>query len=141
MLRQECPMNRDTLIRFKALFEEQKKNLVYSTNVIDENFHIQPDDLLDDVDMTSTELETSMRMRLRNREALFAKKIDEALARIADGTFGSCEECQEEIEARRLEARPTATKCVACKEVEERMETLHIDGHRVKSIGKTIKLA
>ena len=134
-------MNRDTLMKFKALFEEQKKNLIYSTQIIDENFHIQKDDLLDDVDMTSTELETSMRMRLRNREALFVKKIDEALLRIADGSFGSCGECQEEIEPRRLEARPTATKCVACKEVEERMEVLHIDGHRSKSIGKTIKLA
>ncbi len=134
-------MNRDTLIRFKALFEEQKNNLLYSSSIVDENFHIKQDDLLDDVDMTSSELETSMRMRLRNREALYLKKVDEALARIADGSFGSCGECQEEIELRRLEARPTATMCVACKEVEERMETLHIDGHRSKSVGKSIKLA
>jgi DnaK suppressor protein len=82
-----------------------------------------------------------MRMRLRNREALFLRKIDEALRRIADGSFGECEECGDDIELKRLEARPTATMCVACKEEAERREHVHIDGHRPKSLGAKLRLA
>ncbi|MDX9999858.1 MAG: TraR/DksA C4-type zinc finger protein, partial [Polyangia bacterium] len=50
------------------------------------------------------------------------KKIDQALARIEDGTFGICEECEEEINAKRLEARPETTMCIKCKEAQERKE-------------------
>jgi len=131
----------DISIKFKALFEEQKRNLLYTRNVINEDFHVQADDLFDETDLTSSELETSMRMRLRNREALFIKKIDEALARIEEGSFGECESCGENIEAKRLEARPTTTMCVGCKEESERREHIHIDGHRPKSLGVRLRLA
>jgi DnaK suppressor protein len=134
-------MNHETILKFKALFEEQKARLIYSQAVLDEEFNIQRDDMLDSVDMTSTELETNMRMRLRNREALFLKKIDEALRRIEEGAFGACEKCEDDIEERRLLARPTTTLCVACKEQEEQREKLHIDGHRHKSLGTKLRLA
>lgn len=134
-------MNRETINKFKSLFEEQKKSLVYSGSLINEEFHVQKDDMLDETDLTATEMETSMRMRLRNRETLFVKKLDEALRRIADGTFGECECCGEDIEMRRLEARPTATLCVGCKEEEERRETVHIDGRKHKSLGARLRIA
>ncbi len=134
-------MERENLMKFKAIFEEQRRNLIYTRTVLNEDFHLQRDDMLDEVDMTSTELETNMRMRLRNREAIFSAKIDEALRRIEDGTFGQCDTCGEEIELRRLEARPTTTCCVACKEEQERAELLHIDGHRHKSLGSKLRLA
>ena len=76
-----------------------------------------------------------MRMRLRNRESLLIKKIDEALVRIEEGTFGLCEACEEDIEIKRLEARPTATLCISCKEDQERMEGNTADGRRPKSLG------
>jgi DnaK suppressor protein len=129
-------MKPEMIKKFKDLFEEQRKNLVYSNSVVNEDFVIQKDDMLDETDWTSMELETNMRMRLRNREALFLKKIDEALERIELGKFGDCESCEEEIEFKRLEARPTATLCVQCKEEQERAEQLHIDGHKHKSVGK-----
>jgi DnaK suppressor protein len=134
-------MNKEIIAQFKALFEEQRKNLTYSQKVVDENFTLQKEDMLDEVDLTSTEMENNMRMRLRNREALFAKKIDEALGRIEDGSFGECECCGEDIELKRLEARPTATQCVSCKEESERRENVHIDGHRFKSLGFKLRLA
>src|SRR5262245_23076420 len=109
-------MNREIMMKFKNLFEEQRRNLLYTHGLVNTEFQLHKDDMLDEVDMTSTELEQSMRMRLRNREALFLKKIDESLKRIADGTFGECETCGEDIEVRRLEARPTTTMCVGCKE-------------------------
>lgn len=133
-------MKTETLFKFKTLFETQRRNLLYSGNVVNEQFHYPKEDLIDDVDMTSTELETSMRMRLRNREALFLRKIEDALQRITDGTFGVCDGCENDIELRRLEARPTATLCVHCKEEQERSEQIHIDGHRSKSLGAKLRV-
>jgi DnaK suppressor protein len=127
--------------KFQALFEEQKKRLLFSNRVADDRFTIQSDDLMDEVDFTSFEIENQMRIRLRNREALYLKKIDEALERIQAGVFGLCGDCEEPIEMKRLEARPTTTHCVSCKETEERQEKLHIDGLRIKSLGRKIKFA
>lgn len=134
-------MKHELALRFRTLFEEQKKTILSSRALIDQGLVVNPDDLADEADLTSSELEASMRMRLRNRETLYLKKIDDALKRIADGTFGSCESCEEEIEVRRLEARPTTTLCLPCKEEQERRETLHIDGHQHKSLGRRLKLA
>ena len=82
-----------------------------------------------------------MRLRLRNRESLYVKKVDEALRRIESGEFGLCECCDGDIEIRRLEARPTATLCIACKEEEEKKEVLTADGRRHKSLGATFSRA
>lgn len=133
--------NKELVLKFKILFEKERKNLIYSNQLVNDEFHLNQDDLADEVDITSVELETSMRMRLRNREALYLKKLDEALRRISEGSFGECESCGEDIEVRRLEARPTATLCVSCKEEQERIELVHIDGHKHKSLGTRIRLA
>jgi DnaK suppressor protein len=50
------------------------------------------------------------------------RKIDEALARISSGNFGECEGCGDEIAIKRLEARPTTTFCISCKEQQENRE-------------------
>lgn len=132
--------NHEFFDRFKRLFQNEKSRLLYSGKLMNEQFAIQQEELMDEVDFTAFESENQMRLRLRNREALYLKKIDEALFRIASGTFGLCESCEEDIEARRLEARPTSTLCVACKESEERREQVHIDGHRHKSLGSRARL-
>lgn len=134
-------LNPTILAKFKTLFEEQRKTITLNQRVVDESFVVAPEEMMDEADLTSSELETSMRMRLRSREMLFAKKIDEALDRIALGTFGTCDSCDDAIELKRLEARPTATQCVACKEESERMENVHMDGHRYKSLGSRLRLA
>jgi DnaK suppressor protein len=90
---------------------------------------------MDDVDQASADMEQALRLRLRNRENLLVKKVDEALERIENGTFGECESCGEDIELRRLEARPTATFCIACKEEQEQRELNTADGRRPKSLG------
>lgn len=131
----------EMLNRFKTLFQDQRRKLLYTKSVLNDEFLLAPEDCADEVDMSSSELESSMRMRLRNRETLFMKKIDESLARIADGTFGLCECCGDGIENRRLEARPTTTFCINCKEEQERLEQIHIDGHRPKSLGRQIRFA
>ena len=128
-------MKAELLGKFKKLFEDQKTGLLYSFKAVNEDFNLKSDDLSDELDLASAELEQNMRMRLRSREALFVKKIDEALHKIQAGTFGVCECCEEDIEVSRLEVRPTANLCINCKELEEMRESQSADGRRSKSIG------
>ena len=128
-------MKSETMLKFKKLFEEQKAGLLYSFKVINEDFSLMSDDMSDESDLSSATLEQSMRMQLRSREALFLKKIDEALIKIQSGSFGTCECCEEDIEVSRLEVRPTANLCIACKESEEVRETRSADGRKSKSMG------
>lgn len=131
-------MKKEVLKRFKKLFEQQKSNVLYNNKVIRDDFAVSSDDRMDDVDQASSDVEQSLRMRLRNREMLLIKKVDEALKRIEEGTFGVCGSCENDIEIKRLEARPTATLCIACKEDEERRELLSADGRRHKSLGSSL---
>lgn len=133
-------MNSEVLKKFKKMFQQQKENVLFNNKVIREDFMVNQDELKDDVDQASTDVEQSLRMRLRNREVLLIKKIDQALERIENGTFGTCMNCENEIEIKRLEARPTATLCIACKEDEERKEVLTIDGRKSKSLGSTLRV-
>lgn len=129
-------MNKTQLKKFKRIFEEQRSTLLFNDRVVREDFGVNHEERFDDVDQASVDTEQSMRMRLRNREALYIKKVDEALKRIEEGIFGQCEVCEEDIELRRLEARPTATHCVACKEDQERKEGHSAHGRVSKSLGE-----
>jgi DnaK suppressor protein len=134
-------MKAESLLRFKGMFEEQRRAILNDNSQASEEFKVQPEDLTDEMDWTTSELQKGMLMRLRHREALFLKKIDEALARIRAGSFGACESCDGEIELRRLEARPTAELCISCKEEQEQRELLHADGRRHKSVGARFRFA
>jgi DnaK suppressor protein len=129
-------VNKERLKKFKRIFEAQRKSLLFSDKIVRDDFSVNADDRYDEIDQATTDIEQSMRMRLRNRESLYVKKVDEALKRIAEGCFGECEECGEDIELRRLEARPTATLCVACKEDQEKKEVLTASGREHKSLGQ-----
>ena len=64
----------------------------------------------------------SFELRIRDRERKLLSKIDEAIARIDDGSYGICEDCDEEIGLKRLEARPVTTLCIDCKTIQETKE-------------------
>lgn len=128
-------MKKEIVKKFKKIFEAQRNQILFNDKVVREDFTVCADDRYDEIDQATVDIEQSMRMRLRNRETLYIKKVDEALRRIEDGTFGECEECGEDIEIRRLEARPTATLCVGCKEDQERKEILTAAGREHKSLG------
>lgn len=118
-------MKKDTLKKFKKIFETQRNAIQGNHNsIICEDFLSCPDDRYDEADQARADIEQAIRMQLKNRETAHMKRVEEALRRIEDGTFGLCEECDEDIEIKRLEARPTATLCVACKEDQERREIL-----------------
>jgi DnaK suppressor protein len=79
----------------------------------------------DPTDRATMESERNLTLRIRDRERKLRKKIEEALARLLDGTFGICEVCGEEISYKRLEARPVTTLCINCKSEQEQDEEQH----------------
>ena len=91
--------------------------------------HLQEESLLkpDLTDRASLETERSIELRTRDRERKLISKIDAALLRLDAGTYGYCEETEEPIGIRRLEARPIATLSIEAQERHERMERTHRD--------------
>jgi len=78
-------------------------------------------------DRASLETDRSLELRTRDRQRKLISKIDAALERIEEGTYGYCEETAEPISLKRLEARPIATLSLEAQERHERMERTHRD--------------
>src|ERR1700733_3631939 len=83
--------------------------------------------LPDLVDRASSETDKAIELRARDRQRKLIAKIDAALARIEDGTYGYCEETGEPISIKRLEARPIATLSIEAQERHERRERVYRD--------------
>jgi len=111
------------LQRFQAMLEESRQALLQSAKrTLLEESTFDTEDLPDEIDLASSEYTQSMIFRLRDREKFLLQKIERALERIREGTFGICERCEEEISIKRLEARPVTTLCIRCKEEQEKKE-------------------
>ena len=116
-------MNKRELKRFKLLLENEREKLIkMARGATQERMGTDIDDLKDDMDLASSELDQSMVYRFRDRERNLLKKIEKALQKIEDGTYGICEICEEPITAKRLEARPVTELCINCKEEQEKRE-------------------
>jgi DnaK suppressor protein len=91
--------------------------------------HLKEESLLkpDLTDRAALEVERTIELRTRARERKLISKIDAALLRIEHGTYGYCEETDEPIGIRRLEARPIATLSIEAQERHERLERTHRD--------------
>ena len=115
-------MNEMQLEYFRQKLENWKKSLVsQSVDTLDDLRQgglNQPDD----VDRASMETDKSLDLRTKDRIRKLITKIDEAIDRIEDGTYGYCEETGEPIGIERLEARPVATLSIEAQERHERME-------------------
>ncbi len=81
----------------------------------------------DITDRASVETDRALELRTRDRARKLVSKIDQALGRIEDGSYGYCEETGEPIGLRRLEARPIATMSIEAQERHERKERVHRD--------------
>ena len=75
-------------------------------------------------DQATAETDRDFMLRLRDRERMLLKKIDEAIEKIDRGTFGICEDCHNEIGIKRLAARPVTTLCIDCKTRQEEAERI-----------------
>ena len=75
-------------------------------------------------DQATAEADRNFILRLRDRERMLLKKIEETIERIDTGPYGICEECSNEIGIKRLEARPVTTLCIECKTHQEEKERI-----------------
>ncbi|ALG68335.1 RNA polymerase-binding protein DksA [Beggiatoa leptomitoformis] len=118
-------MNDNQLKHFEEILLEWKKSLMEE---VDRTVHHMQDDAAnfpDPNDRATQEEEFTLELRTRDRERKLIKKIDESLQLIKTGDYGYCEACGVEVGVRRLEARPTATKCIDCKTLDEFREKQH----------------
>ena len=117
-------LTKKELKKFQELLEEKRKSVLERARQMlsVENMALDTNDLPDEMDLASSEYLQSFEFRLRGREKSLLSKLDLALKKIEDGTFGVCEICEEPIGKKRLEARPETTLCIKCKEDQEREE-------------------
>lgn len=120
-------MNPTMLEYFRQKLLEWKNELLKESS--DTLEHLQEGGILepDIADRASIETDRALELRTRDRARKLIAKIDEALERITDGSYGYCEETHEPISIRRLEARPIATLSIDAQERHERMEKTHRD--------------
>ncbi len=116
-------LTQEQLEHFKQLLLTEKKEILEKVDQLKRgDIYTNREDLMDDADAASVEVDHNFLFRIRGREAHLIKKIDESLAKIEMGTYGICDVCGEEISPRRLEARPVAPLCITCKEEQEKLE-------------------
>jgi DnaK suppressor protein len=111
---------REKLIAWKEdILKEAKETLVH--------LQAENENHPDIADRASSETDRAIELRARDRQRKLIAKIDAALSRIEDGTYGYCEETGEPISLRRLEARPIATLSIEAQERHERRERVYRD--------------
>ena len=123
----EAFMNPMMLEYFRQKLLAWRGELVTESNETLHNLQAGGFSEADVADRASAETNRSIELRTRDRARKLIAKIDEALGRIEDGSYGFCEETQEPIGLSRLEARPIATLSLEAQERHERMERTHRD--------------
>ena len=116
------------LAYFKQKLTDWKADLVKTNNEALYNSSLDDNSTSADiVDQASSYTEKNVEMRAINRQIKLISKIDAALKRIKDGTYGFCEDTAEPIGLKRLIARPVATLCIAAQEKHEKEEKVYAD--------------
>jgi DnaK suppressor protein len=107
---------------FRGMLQEEMRVLLEDAGKTVSEMTADTTNFPDPNDRATQESDRSFELRIRDRERKLLNKITEALERIDDGTFGTCDTCGEEISEARLKARPVTTLCIDCKMEEERKE-------------------
>jgi len=120
-------MNKRQKEYFRRKLEKWKEDILIENRETLQ--HLQDDNVQhpDVADRASSETERSLELRTRDRQRKLVAKIDSALRRIEDGTYGYCEETGEPISLKRLDARPIATLSIEAQERHERREKVYRD--------------
>ncbi len=127
------PSDGEPFMNERQLEYFRKKLLAWKDDILREsretltNLQAETENHPDLVDRASSETDRALELRTRDRQRKLISKIDEAIRRIEDGSYGYCEETGEPIGLARLEARPTATMSLEAQERHERRERVHRD--------------
>lgn len=134
MVKTESKVNRlskkkNLSVREKKIFDIRKKLVEQRKSLLseaEEALNALPGQAIfpDLGDQASAEIDRNFMLRLRGREQKLLKKIEAAIEKIDNGTFGICDVCGQEIDIKRLEARPVTTMCIECKTEQEEEEKL-----------------
>jgi DnaK suppressor protein len=107
---------------FRALLLSRINELLNGAERTVQEMTDEQENFPDPNDRASLESDRNFELRIRDRERKLIAKMQEAVKRIDDGTFGLCESCAGSISEKRLQARPVTTLCIDCKTKEEKME-------------------
>ena len=121
-------MNKKMKEYFRLKLINWKKSLLKEVSNTLSNLQTEENSAKPDItDRAADEIERSFELRARDRERKLISKIDEAIKRIEDGTYGYCEETGDPINIKRLEARPIATLSIEAQEKHEKNEKIFAD--------------
>ncbi|UCG74380.1 MAG: RNA polymerase-binding protein DksA [Chromatiales bacterium] len=120
-------MSDTQLEHFREILLAWKRELMEEVDRTVHHMQDEASNFPDPNDRATQESEFGLELRTRDRERKLLKKIEQALLRIEDGSYGFCEETGEEIGLKRLEARPVATLCVEAQERRELAERQYRD--------------
>lgn len=120
-------MSASQIEHFKDILHAWKKMLMVEAEKTMDHMKQDSSKLSDPNDAATQEEEFRLELRARDRERKLITKIDQALSRIDDGSYGYCEDTGEPIGIKRLEARPIATLSIEAQERHERLEKTQID--------------
>ncbi len=115
-------MTEEKLLHFKNILNKKLESLLDDALKTVDSMTKEDDNFPDPNDRATLESDRNFELRIRDRERKLIPKIQEALSRIENGTYGICDECGGEISEKRLEYRPEATLCIACKTKQEELE-------------------
>jgi DnaK suppressor protein len=125
--RGEAYMSKEQLEHFRQILMSWKRDLMEEVDRTVSHMKDEAANFPDPNDRATQEEEFSLELRTRDRERKLIRKIDEALKRVEDGSYGYCLETGEEIGIKRLEARPVATLTIEAQERRERRERQYGD--------------
>ena len=125
--RGEAYMSKQQLDHFRGILTSWKRDLMEEVDRTMNHMKDEAANPPDPNDRATLESEFALELRTRDRERKLIRKIDEALGRIEDGSYGYCLETGEAIGVKRLEARPVATLCIEAQERRERRERQYGD--------------
>jgi DnaK suppressor protein len=112
-------MNQAELNKYKAMLEARQAELSVGLRNREDIVIEKTSDALDEVQLAG---ERELAIRTLDRDSNMLRNVKGALARIADGSYGTCLHCEEEIKPKRLEAVPWAKYCIRCQEAADRHE-------------------
>jgi DnaK suppressor protein len=113
-------MDTKKLMKFKKLLLEEKERILNNSKKSFEDITLDTNDLADETDLASAELNQELALKLRERERLILAEIDAALLRMEEGEYGICEETGEPIEEKRLEKIPWTRLSLHGAEIREK---------------------
>ena len=118
-------MNREQMEYFRSKLIAWKESILKESKETIEDMQTDTRNIPDITDRASEETDRALELRTRDRQRKLISKIDSALRRIEEGTYGFCEETGDPISFRRLDARPIATLTLEAQERHERRERVH----------------